>query len=255
MFAHKQPKSGAHQANQSSGKKLLLLPLVPANVNLSDKQKAQLIATVMAETFQGNANQRDVAWIYLNLIKKYGFTSGMNKSSAFKSKNDWYKVYMIELGYGDDYKDDAPSKSTERWMKVKDGSTERTANSLEEYRTKNEYFRGSSVGKLNAMKTFIEDTVLKKQSTNPYKGWLGQGYYQDLNNRTNEDHWDQVRQYYILFTEGKVKGTYIKVLGSGRKATFIFDREKILQFFKDNPSKLPKDRSKIKKLDGTTVVG
>ena len=231
-------------------------------VTLTKKQTAQFIATVMAESNQGKYAQREIAWVYLNLIKDEGFEKGMSKSTAYRmgnAKSDpkklgiWYKAYMIKLGYGEEFKDD---EAHSRHMKVSENGKERTAKNIGEYVEKNGYFNSTSVSRLNKMKKFIEDDVLKNQDKNPIKGWKGQGFYGDLNNYGEQgDHWNQVRQYYVLKQEGKIKGGLIKTVGSGRNATFLFDREAILKFFEDNPNYLPEDRSKIKRLNGTKVVG
>lgn len=221
-------------------------------VSLTKKQTAQLIATVMAESNQGRYDQREIAWVYLNLISSDGFEAGMKKSSAYKGKSIWYKAYLIKLGFGDEYKDD---KAHSRYMKVSEKGKERPAKNIGEYVEENGYFNNTSVPRLNKMKKFIEEDVLKNQDSNPIKGWKGQGYYGDLNNNGNYgDHWNQVRQYYVLKQEGKITGELIKTVGSGRKSTFLFDREGILKFFKENPDHLPKDRSKIKMLNGTKVL-
>jgi hypothetical protein len=178
----------------------------------------------------------------------------MNNSSAYKGKNDWFKAFMVALGEGEKYRFDKISKNTQKWMQVQDGKTIRTARNIGEYVDKNEYFRTQAKEKLFRMNDFVIQS-LANQEENPYIGFTGQGYYQDLNNVNNMgDYWHSIRQYYILWQEGKVKGAYMKVLGSGISATFIFDTDRILQYFDKNPDKIPKDLNKIPKLHGTSIL-
>lgn len=224
------------------------------HISLTALQKAELTATVMAESNRGDYDQREIVWVYINLIRKHGFSSGMNNSSAYKGKNDWFKAFMVALGEGEKYRSEKISKNTQKWMQVQDGRTTRTARNIGEYVDKNEYFRIQAKEKLLKMNDFVL-TALNNQDSNPYPDFTGQGYYQDLNNVNNMgDYWHSIRQYYILWQEGKVKGTYMKVLGSGISATFIFDTDRILQYFDKNPDKIPKDLNKIPKLHGTSIL-
>lgn len=153
---------------------------------------------------------------------------------------------MIQLGEGEEFKDDAAS----RHMTVGVGKNQRQAKDIGEYVENNGYFKSVSISRLNEMKKYIEEDVLKNQDSNPIKGFKGQGYWMDLNNYGNKgDHWHQMRQYFWLKEEGKIDGEYMKVIGSGKGTTFLFHREKILQYFKDNPDKLPADRSDIPDID------
>ena len=69
-----------------------------SEVVLDKKQKAAFIATVMAESAQGLWEYREIAWVHLNLMRNDGIETGLNRSSAYKQKNIWYKAYMIQLG-------------------------------------------------------------------------------------------------------------------------------------------------------------
>lgn len=214
-----------------------------ADVVLDTTGKASLVATVMAESAQGLWEYREIAWVYLNLIRTNGLEGGLNKSTAYKQKNIWYKAYMIQLGEGSDYKDDKPSGG---YMKVMVEGKEVDAKTIGEYVEKNEYFKATIIPRLTKMKKFIENDVLKKQKSNPIPSFNGQGYWRDLNNLGNKgDHWDMVRMYYVKFLKGDAKGKYIKVIGSGNNTTFLFDLNGIQKYFKDYPDAMPKNKKDI----------
>lgn len=217
-----------------------------SEVILDKKQKAALIATVMAESAQGLWEYREIAWVYLNLMRNEGIETGLNRSSAYKQKNIWYKAYMIQLGEGASYKDDIP---TGGYMTVTVNGEEVDAKSIGEYVEKNDYFKLTIIPRLTKMKEFIENDVLKKQKSNPIPSFTGQGYWRDLNNLGDKgDHWDMVRMYYVKFLKGEVTGKYIKVIGSGKNTTFLFDLNGIQQFFKKYPDALPKNKKDIPQL-------
>jgi hypothetical protein len=209
-----------------------------------DKQgKASLVSTVMAESAQGLWEYREIAWVYLNLIRSNGLVGGLNKSTAYKGKNIWYKAYMIQLGEGADFKDDKP---TGGFMKVMAEGKEVDAKTIGEYVEKNEYFKTTIIPRLNKMKEFVENEVLNKQKSNPIPSFNGQGYWRDLNNLGDKgDHWDMVRMYYVKFLKGDAGGKYIKVIGSGNNTTFLFDLNGIQKYFKDYPDAMPKNKKDI----------
>ena len=230
-------------------------PLPAASISLTELQKAQLVATVVAESAQGDWNMRCIAWVYVNLIGNYGFNKGMRRSAAFHTKgsndfgpqspNHWYKAYLITLGFGDEWKENKPPASA----KMTVGTTsqnERQAKTIQEYVTGNQYYIGVIVPRIDEMRSFVVDEVLAKQDQNPLIGFHNQGYYGDLNGwRSNDDFWHQARRYFWMVAEDKLDGRWMEVVGDGKNATFLFNSDKIMEYFKENPDMIPNDRSKI----------
>lgn len=210
-------------------------------VELTETQKASLVATVMAESKQGEWEYREIAWVYLNLIQSEGFDTGMSRSSAYSQKNIWYKVYMVYLGQGKEYKDD-----TSPYLTVMRGGKETKAKNISDYIANNGYFKDTIIPRITKMKDYIQKDVLKKQDKNPLPNFKGQGYWMDLNNyKQKGDHWHVVRQYYLLTLKKKAQGIYIKKIGSGDGTSFLFNLDGIQFFFKEHPTLLPADRSQI----------
>jgi hypothetical protein len=225
------------------------------SISLTELQKAQLVATVVAESAQGDWNMRCIAWVYVNLIEKYGFDKGMRKSAAFHTKgpndlspqapNHWYKAYLISLGYGQQFKEDKPPQSANMTVGTT-SQNERQAETIQEYVSGNQWYIGWIVPRIHQMKNFIIDEVLAKQDQNPLVGYGNQGYYGDLNGwSSNDDFWHQARQYFWLVTEQKADGRWMEIVGDGKNATFLFNSDMIVKYFEQNPDMLPKNRSKI----------
>ncbi len=72
--------------------------------------------------------------------------------------------------------------------------------------------------------------------------------WHDLNSIGAQDNtkWYKARQYYWLQEDKNVKEKLIKKLEDGYATSFIFDEDKIIDFFNDHPEMLPEDKSKVK---------
>lgn len=218
--------------------------LVPA-LKLNGTQKAQFISTIVAETGMGSELLRDVAWVYLNRVNKYGFDSGsgMKASTAYRYKNINYKLCMYYLGYGNEYANIVYDKGV----------------SIKNYIKENQWFLNKVEPNIDKMKDFIEKEVFSKSPKTCFKDWIGQGYWADLdmnpddpNNASNDPKWYMARQYYWLQLQKKVSTNFVHIMKDGKNTTFIFDESSIKKYFDNNPSMLP-DPENVKKF--RTVEG
>jgi len=219
---------------QKTIKELPLKEVLCTPLNLTEKQKVQFIAVVLSESSHGLNNLWDIAWIYFSRVSSMGFEKGMLGSTPYKTKNSNYRLWMYYLNYGNEYKD---------YNYQGNGK-------LSVYIKKNGWFTTKIIPRAKSCIKHIKDNVFSSKPKNKYKGWYGQGYYNDLNYNPSDkkgDQWYMTREYYLLQTENKVTKKYVQILEelneNGRikdQTTFLFDVIKIEKYFKDNPKKLPK---------------
>lgn len=242
-----QQKGGIQPLVQRQGKpkkaKSLAAPVKTTTI-ISDAIKRKIVAIALAEAYHGQDSS--IATIYLNLYKKDG-EKGLKKSAAYSHKSDNYKIYMTVLG-DKTYANDKPK---EKWLTVMDSKTkkERKAKSIQEYTNHNGYFKGVIKGEIRAktLKATLDGWV-KNPPTQPYKGWLGQGNLNDINNvSSNGIYWTRARAYFWVQKNNSKAAKYLEVLKAGKNTQFIFDSLAIQKYYQKY--KLPPSVKKIKTTD------
>ena len=220
---------------------------VPSIAYLSKEQKAKFMAAVLVETGNGENELLDIAYIYLNLVNKYGFEDGMRKSSAYE--NSW--VYDCHLRHLIVYHfEDKKYKAFNDWEKILYGIT-----TLDD--KVNEFKKQDTVK--NFIK-FCEEKIFIPSPISLYKDWEGQGNFEDMNLRMHNDKkykrekWALASQYFHLQNQCKVKEKlvvelFVKPENLLAKAeimkdkhdgtSYLFDEKKIENYFKKHPDKLP----------------
>ncbi len=216
-------------------------------LTLTEREKHNLIATIMAESSQGNDQAFKISWIYYNrIVEKDGdVDAGLTGSSAHDLKNTWWKAWMVAQGEKE-YRDDPIDKNLrgKKYMKVIDPKTqkERDAVNVGDYVDNNGGFKSSVATRLSVVKNHVENVVLKTPEMNPYAGWTRQGYWGDLNQLSPKAKadvsWKWARQYFWLQKEGKVTEIYVEEMRApGQITQFIFNEHKVEAYFKTH--KLP----------------
>ena len=187
------------------------------------KLKRKIAAIVLAESYPGQ--EKDIVWIYYNQWKSLG-EKGLKRSVAYKKKGMWYKVYMIALG-DKTFENDKGTKGHPKKYK-----------NLSEYVKKHNWFKKYRQKKVDKIMKLVEE-VFENPGKNPYKGWLGQGNLTDFNR--NDGKWKKARRYFYLQNQKKVKKIFVKELPADKAEnySFIFDENKINDYFKKNPGMLP----------------
>lgn len=192
----------------------------PPASTITDDLRKKFAATVLAEAYEGE--EKSIGWIYYNRVVGSGLgEAGLEASSAYRLKGDWFKVWMVALG------DTTYKTATSKKEGLKDYPN------LGEYVKKHGWFVKFGQPRANAWMDVL-DRLDRESSKNPYKGWEGQGNLDDFNRDTGK--WREARQYYYLQQQGKVKQTYVEIL----TRSVIFDERSIAKYFKDNPASLPK---------------
>ena len=218
-------------------KKQAVIPLQLDNI-----QKAKFIAVAYGES-QGEIALKEIPWIYVNLINRDGFERGLNNSSFYSKesndKNRTFRILMYILGYGDQYADDLVGNKK---IPLKDFA-------------KGPFIKNTVRPRLNNLQSYIEKNIFIKNPQSFFKGWYGQGYWEDMNIRvTDKQHyrriWALASQYFYLQRDNKVKDIYIKELEAynynrDNITTFLYDSDSILAYFEINPDKIPQDYYKI----------
>lgn len=206
---------------------------VPA-LELTEEEKNKFISTVLCESQLGNEALYEIAWVYYNRVRLYGFDSwnGMKASTAYRLKQLDYKLCCYYFGVGDQYKND-------KYFNF-------TINSYVETRE----FKELKKPKFLKIKKFIESQVFSKNPQTCFKDWEGQGYYGDLdmntddeNNKYHDPKWFMARQYYWLQLQNKVRIKFVHIMLCGSGTSFIFDEKKISKFFKSNANLLPDEKN------------
>jgi len=202
--------------------------------------RQELTATVLAESDPKQVGQeKEIRWIYFNLTNQGKDSAGLDKSSAHRLEQPWYKVWL-RLIDGTSYdKDPLPPHKEFQYTDTQGNVV--YYKTVGEYCTKNSF--ATSVAAKRAEKAIgLIDEMYAHPEQNPYPGWTGQGSWDDIQTK-----WKDVRCYYWLQSGlpcGDLKPPvtlYIKVLRGKPIAstTFLFDRNSIEKYFKDHP--LPKD--------------
>jgi len=179
----------------------------------------EVTATVLAESAAGQ--EEIIAWIYYNHVSAKG-RKGLNVSSAFSKKSDWYKVWLVALGDQTYARDKSTKKDIRDYANIGD------------FVAKHQWFRTVGQPRADRLKGTVS-TIFSDPSKNPYPGWFGQGNLDDLNRDYGK--WKQARQYLHLQEAGKVETIYVEIL-SGQPASVVFDEKSIAEYFKTHT--LPK---------------
>ncbi|WP_267404860.1 MULTISPECIES: hypothetical protein [unclassified Chryseobacterium] len=201
-------------------------------LNLTPKQKDIFKSTVLVESSGGVKELEDIAYIYLNLVNDLGFEKGMSRSNAYLKKQFMYKVHMYRLGnkeFGEEIGE--IKKNTASYGK-------KVSIFYEEYIKKEDRQQAQEYCK------FIDEKILCENPKTKYLGWHGQGNNvadMQINDGIN-GQWETARQYYWLQKQCKVqeklvvelKGFNLRRINS---TTCIYHLEKIIKYFKENPSK------------------
>ena len=195
----------------------------PKGEKVNEDLKRKIAAIALAESYTGQ--EEYIRWIYYNQWKSLE-EQGLNRSVAYRNKGMWYKIWIIALGDKTFANDEGTSGDPKKYK------------SLSEYVEKHGWFREFGQKRADKMKTLI-DEVFENPDKNPFKKWLGQGNLDDFNRDDNK--WRKARQYFYLQKENKVKNILVKELSADKVEdySFIFDENKIDDFFNNNPDKLP----------------
>ncbi|GAB5526559.1 MAG: hypothetical protein Roseis2KO_44310 [Roseivirga sp.] len=207
---------------------------------ISEEIRKKIVAIALAEAYHGQDSS--IASIYLNLYKKDG-DKGLKKSAAYSHKSDNYKIYMTVLG-DQTYANDKPR---ETWLTVIDAKTkkERKAKTIKEYTKHNGYFKSRIKGTSRAqtLKATL-DGWISNPTTQPHKGWLGQGNLNDINNVSSQGiYWTRARAYFWVQKNDAKAAKYLEVLKAGKNSQFIFDSLAIQKYYQKH--KLPASVKKI----------
>lgn len=214
---------------------------VKSIVSLSAEERAKFIATVLVESAHGKEPLWDIAYIYLNLVINEGLENGLRKSSAYNGKIFTYKAHLYHLGFGKQY---AGLICTED-NSMKGRAIEYQAKKFKSFKQVQEFIE------------FCKSKIFVNSPVSKYKDWEGQGYYGDMNIRMHDHRkiWAMASQYYHLQKQCKVKDRLIVPLfdnsainnnkdiykeGIPDSTTFIYHSKKIIKYFTENPSFLPK---------------
>ncbi len=201
---------------------------------LTDEFKRKLTATILAESADGQ--EETIRWVYETNTRKAGGLKGLEKSTAYKKTEVWYKVWLYMLGDQTHASDALPTEGSRAKSFV-------GYKTVKEFCDKNGWMQ--SVARRRAEKTKkLVDAMYKEGATNPYKDWIGQGNIDDFNR--NDSYWRAAREYYWLQVDKKVNEKLVEIIpGSPKSRTqFLFHADKIKKHF-DNYKKLS-DKSKVK---------
>ncbi len=162
------------------------------SLSLTDDQKNEFIATVFCESGLGEYELKDVGWIYFNLVSDLKFQTALNRSSAHKKENIWYKSCMCYITDKKKFKNDNAPKSAqnaESWF------GEKTYGDFVE----SNIFKRNYKSKIDKLKKYIEEKIFSKHPKQKYKGWVGQGYWGDMLIIDGRDQgkWHKARQSII----------------------------------------------------------
>lgn len=213
-------------------------------LDISPLEKALFKATVLVEASQGLKGLYDIAYIYLNNVNDMKLEKGLLTSSAYKYKNYMFKVntyyqcILLNINpplYADDEGTD-PEKNLSYGVKVKDYAKS-------EHFTK--YYK-----MIKQYSNFIDEKIFCNNPQTNYLKWHNQGNRHDININTGRDNrmWDKARQYYFLQKQCKVEERLVVELIDFRNGiksnkndatTFIFNLEKIVDYFNIHPENLP----------------
>lgn len=221
-------------------------PIVESPMNYSDEEKAKIISIAVGESKGSHALIESIPWIYFNLTKRYGIESGLSKSSFYTGKDSdtsyrSFRICMYYLGKGQQYQNDIiqamkPKMTIKQYVETKNGNFEKIMKPALDY-----------------AKKYLYEKMFISKPVNPYPTWEGQGYYNDMNIRKIHDYhkiWALASLYLFLQRKGKVRELLVKEFIEkdwyGYDATtYLYDSNKILEFFDNNPNLIPKDLEKL----------
>ncbi len=197
-------------------------------------------SVLFAEAVAGQ--EEKIAWIYLNLIEKNEGEAGLSRSAAYTHKSDNYKISMTALG-DTQYSNDKPK---DKWL------IDTKSKTIQDYIDNNSFAQKIAVPRTERIKELVEKVT--NSADNPYAGWTGQGNLDDFNNKSNGDiYWKRARAYYWLQEKGQVAESLVEVLEAGANTQFIFNGDKIEEYFRDNPDKMPKDVPSYERKHGKKI--
>jgi hypothetical protein len=191
--------------------------------------ETRMAATVLAEAWAGQ--EADIRWVYYNNIMQAKGETGLKASSAYRTKEPWYRIWLYMLGDHSYGNTDLPrTKEFAGFGKVKD------------FCTRNGYMRSVATARAAQAKALVEE-VFANPTTNPVAGWTGQGSLDDFNGKSDPKNpdWKMARAYYWLQAQNKVQDTYVKVLPAGKHTQFMFDKQAIRRYYQHHrlPENVP----------------
>ena len=226
---------------------LVLVDVVCPKLNLTADQKNEFIATVFCETGLGEGELREIGWVYFNLVSDLKFETALDRSSAHRQENIWYKSCMCYITNKMKFKDvEAPKSYQNNPMTF----GEKTFGDFVD----SKIFKNNYKSKIDILKDFIEKFMFISNPKQKYKGWYGQGDWADMLIIDGRDNgkWHKARQYWFLQLKGEVTKKFVEILPSKTKnkltnltkrsensTSFIYDEDRIIKYFNDNPNKLP----------------
>lgn len=191
----------------------------------------ELSATILAEAGTNLEQQEYVGWIYVNNVMRTKGLAGLKRSSAYKDKHIWYKIWLCELGDNRYGKESLPTQGFEK----------RPERTIEEF-CKNEKDLTRHAKKVRAR---VKEMLLSPE-TNPLQGWTNHGNVNDINGVNTKGKrlkaprlWDMARAYYWLQMDDPTKKRYVLELPAGRFTQMAFNGDAIDRYFRAHPEELP----------------
>lgn len=252
--------SGQHQPETDSGKHLLAHELThvvqqggsgtvimkkddktqtdppentPKSDKISDEDLNILAAIVATEAF--TAQEDAMEWVYFNLYargKNY-----INESTPYRTGADTYKFnkYLLDDSYKTDkLKGDYLKKECKNLTDGKKDDSCSNLKTIEDVYNLNASYYGATNKK--RVQKIRDDLVAKFKDPKDNPGYNSNGNLDDINR--NDGEWPRVRAYLQLQGTEKVP-ELVKKMGMGSSFEVVYKKDKIMEYFKDNPKKLP----------------
>lgn len=200
-----------------------------------------MAATVLAEAEPEGSQDEATAWVYYTFVEENGEgKDALNRSSAFRLKQVWFKVWMVALG------DPTHADEKETIRGYSD-----TPVVLKDY-VASKYFQQSGPQRRADNMVRTVQTIYADPSKNPYKGMTNQGSagYGSSDLNRDDSLWKQARQYHWLKRCGELAepdtGRSIEILTAKNKnwQTVLFNASAIAAYFKKHPEQLSKSVEK-----------
>src|SRR5262249_24568829 len=185
----------------------------------------------------------EMEWVYFNLFAKG--KDRLNESTPFRTKADTFKFNRFLLD--DSFKTDSLTSRGRAHFKTectnfKSAKDAKVCDSLstiaDVYSTNESYYAEHDKKRVKQIR---DDLVNKFSNPASNPGFNSNGNHDYLNREDGE--WPQVRAYLQLQdadTDGKLT-VLVKKMGKGSTFEVVYKKDQIIDFFKKNPGKLPKN--------------
>ena len=176
-------------------------------------------------------------WVYFNI-----YTSGKDKikeSTPYRNKADTYKFnkYLVDGSYENDTLKGEYFKNECRNLKKprKDKACDTLKTIKDVYDANKSYYTENNKKRIDNIKN---ELISKFNNPSGNPGYNSNGNLDDLNR--NDGEWPRVRTYLRLQDADSKLPMLIKKMGSGQTFEVVYKKDKIMDYFKSNPDKLPK---------------